>query len=375
MWKPFRFKDLPDWLKKEWNPHNFHIKGKLVKVYYGEPYSYKVLFTRDRWGYLHIRCWRKYNQTNAHTQPSAIKPKKMLIGVFVGLFCIFFVIIILHFYGPPSTPSITPEITPSVTATPTSIPTTILQTTDLATNPLTRIFPYVLRANHGLIQYTPYKGVYQKLSATNEICDSNENPYYCYVKYVNNPIQEPYLNDLVNRIKSESSNPDDQVRIAVSMVQHIPYDFDRPEQIQNNLPYKIRHPYEVLYENEGDCGEHSFLLAYILEELGYGVRLLYFPNEPHMVVGLKCPQKFSYKNTGYAFIETTQPSIMTYFYEDYENPEIIPVYNGRSFDSIEEEFNDAQQFKNIILMDQIHDEATYNKWRYLVDKYDLITSS
>jgi len=379
MWKPFRFNDLPGWLQKEWNPHNFYIKRKLVKVYHGEPFSYKVLFTQDRRGNLHIRCWRRYNRTTFHKRASKINQNKVLIGAFIGLFCIFFVIVFANFNCA--------LLPPQLTQTPTTIPTTIISTTstvptattrpstiDLTKNPSTRSFPYLLRANHGLIQYTLYEGVYDKISNSKVICYSHENPSYCFLKYLKNPIQDTYLKDLVNRIKSESSNPDDQARIAVSMIQHIPYDFDRPVQIKNNLPYKIRHPYEVLYENEGDCGEHSFLLAYILKELGYGVVLFYFKNEPHMVVGLKCPQEYSYRNTGFAFVETVQPSIITYSYKDYENPEIIVVSDGKLFNSIEEEFKDAQQFENILSMGQITDVNTYNKWQYLVQKYGLKTS-
>ena len=68
-------------------------------------------------------------------------------------------------------------------------------------------------------------------------------------------------------------------------------------------------PIETYVDKSGDCADKSLLLAGILSREGYNVALLSFPKESHMAVGVVCPGA-DYKNTGYAFVETTQLSFV-----------------------------------------------------------------
>jgi len=85
--------------------------------------------------------------------------------------------------------------------------------------------------------------------------------------------------------------------------------------------------------------------------LGYSVAILNYPSsqlwEGHSAIGLSVPMNFSYNNSSYAFIETTNPTIPTDvgIYSD-KKYDIVYTANGSSFDSIAEEFYDVKDFEN-----------------------------
>jgi hypothetical protein len=185
------------------------------------------------------------------------------------------------------------------------------------------------------------------------------------------------LNELVKRIKSQTSNKDDQARIAISLVQNIPYDYSQ----LNSLSTEMKYPYEVLYQDNGVCSEKSLLLAYLLRELGYGVVLFEFNSENHMAVGIQSPSQYSYRDSGYAFIEATTPSIVTDSNGDYveagkltSTPKIMQISQGDSFSSVSEEYRDAQRYNQLISMGQVLDVSYYNLWVGLMQKYGMKTS-
>jgi len=307
------------------------------------------------------------------------------------------------------------------TITPTAIPTSmtdaiqqhavatqILQPVDTIlvqnyeTGGSTDIFNYILRGKTGLISTTLYQGVsnQQQSVAKPAICIRYlSDPAPCtqeeirlyYLKYLDEPTQENGLNELIEQIKLKTSNRDDQARIAISLVQNIPYDYANLNSTTRTKSTK--YPYQVLYENHGLCGEKSLLLAYLLRELGYGVVLFEFNSENHMAVGVQSPIQYSYLNSGFAFIESTSPTIITDSQGDYvgvgkltSTPHIIRISNGSSMTSISEEYNDARTFYQVYnQITQIHD--TYgnvlnqyqysrwllldNQWKSLVRKYGI----
>ena len=124
------------------------------------------------------------------------------------------------------------------------------------------------------------------------------------------------------------------------------------------------------------------LLAYLLRELGYGVVLFEFPSQNHMAVGIKSPEPYDYQNSGYAFVETARPSILTDSQENYVGvgkltsvPNIYAISDGISFDTISEEYRDAQSFIQIETMSKnsggVFDQNYYYMWQSLVQKYGL----
>jgi hypothetical protein len=181
---------------------------------------------------------------------------------------------------------------------------------------------------------------------------------------------------LVEEIQNITSNKDDQARIAISLVQNINYDWDGFKSGNTNGKY----PYEVLYTCCGVCSEKSELLAYLLRGLGYEVVIFRFETESHDAVGIKCPQQYSYKDTGYCFVESTSPTIITDSSGDYvgvgkltTTPEILKICDGNSFEGVSEEYNDAVTW-NSIGNGKVLDEHNYNRWLSLVNKYGIKTT-
>jgi len=242
---------------------------------------------------------------------------------------------------------------------------------------------YTLRGDHKSIDYTAYKGLNDYLADNHagyscsgcdyvaedfsDCCTSNSE-----LARVNDIKQDQYLITLVQYIQGITSNKDDQVRIAISLVQHIPY--DKLGYSSGNLTGK--YPYEVVYSGTGVCGEKSKLLAYLLKKLGYGTALfLYAPI--HESVGIKCPLKYQYQNTGYCFIESTNPSIVTDTNGDYAGlklaqmgtPDVIKVSDGYSFDTVGEEYNDADYLNEIRSMGRTIPRTYFNDLVKIYDKY------
>jgi len=119
------------------------------------------------------------------------------------------------------------------------------------------------------------------------------------LRNLDNEVQDYYLSPLVNKIKNKTDNKNEQVRIAISLVQSIPYDWGAFR--TNNI--EGRYPYEVIYDMTGVCMEKSDLLAYLLRELDFGVVIFEFEIESHRAVGILC-NNGNY-NTDYCFIEST----------------------------------------------------------------------
>ena len=242
---------------------------------------------------------------------------------------------------------------------------------------------YVLRGNHGELRYTVYGGMNNYLSNLPRSISyfQDENPPTSkdfIMRYLDNEKQKSFIEPLVNVIKETTSNQDDQARIAISIVQNIPYDYVGLDTGSISGKY----PYEVLYTNTGVCSEKAGLLAYLLRDLGYGAAIFRFNVENHDAVGIKCPSQYSYINSGYCFIESTTPDIITYSDGNYvragkltSTPEIIKISDGDSFDSVSEEYQDAQEYKQIIGMGTVLTTQYYNLWLGLVNKYGMKTSS
>ncbi|MFP4524048.1 MAG: AN1-type zinc finger domain-containing protein [Candidatus Woesearchaeota archaeon] len=247
------------------------------------------------------------------------------------------------------------------------------------TNPKKRNFEAVVRGETTRIQFTVYKGLNDYLKGISRTItymqgEAPPTDRNFIMRSLNNKKQEEYLNELVEKIKKKTTDEDEQVRIAVSLVQNIPYDHEGLS--TGNI--KGKYPYEVLYTNSGVCSEKAQLLAYLLRELGYGVAILRYGPENHDAVGIECPTRYQYKNTGYCFIESTSPTIMTDSQGDYigagkltTTPQVITISDGKSLDSINEEYQDAAQWNRINSMGPVLEPRYYDQWQYLVEKYGI----
>lgn len=205
-----------------------------------------------------------------------------------------------------------------------------------------KINTYIANVNNKKyqIKFKVYRGVNDYLKSRSRIMVHHEGlPKPTIKDFVmrdlNNLTQKSFLDPFIQAIRSITLDKGMQARIAISLVQNIP--FDANSVANDNITDK--YPYEVLYTNNGICSEKSELLAYILRELGYGVVMFDF--DTHIAVGIKCPMEYSYVNSGYAFIETTIPTTITdssgtYTGSSLSEPSgIIYISDGYSFDDLD----------------------------------------
>jgi hypothetical protein len=261
------------------------------------------------------------------------------------------------------------DLTPAVTLPPASV---------LETGATKQAYPYVIRTLSQFMYFTTYTGVAEYLrdrypARPTDFYNASTLGQY-YQQYVSDPVQENYLADFIAGIHDRSDLPEERVRIAVNLIQHIPY-AETPRTL---------YPYEVLQYDTGKCEDKSILMAYVLSQMGYGTALfLYYP-EHHMALGLRCPVQYSYNGSGYCFVETTEPSIMTYSNGTYvgvgklfSTPQIIKISDGASFDQIGEEYTDARSYDAVMNSavwngtSMTLDQIDYNQFAYLRKKYGL----
>jgi hypothetical protein len=279
---------------------------------------------------------------------------------------------------PPAATALPVTVTPApANATVTPVPA-LPSTAMLETGAKKQAYPYAIRGMPQFLYFNTYDGVRDYLRdrypdrPTDFYNVSTLEDYYQH--YVSDPVQKKYLDALVENIRERSELPPERARIAVSLIQHIPY----------APTTQTLYPYEVLYYDMGKCEDKSILMAYVLSKMGYGTALfLYYP-EHHMALGLKCPKQYSIAESGYCFVETTSPSIMTYSNGTYagvgkltSKPEIIKLSDGDSFDQIAEEYTDAQSYDAVINSAVWNGSAmyldtfNYGQFGYLREKYGL----
>ena len=245
---------------------------------------------------------------------------------------------------------------------------------------------YVLRGKKGVIDFVAYENLSNYLSKLPRYIDSseNENPslFDFKIKSLDEKQQRELLLPLVIGIQNLANSKEDQARIAISLVQNIPFGESNKTARFGNLPLPYqRYPYEVLYDNEGVCGEKSELLVFLLREIGYDSAFMHYFLENHEAVGIKCPVWKSFNNTGYCFIETTGPAIISDYKTEYvvfgklvSQPEIIPFEGELSFGNGFYEFRDATALNNI--REAIRKSGEINfiqhiKFQNLKEKYGL----
>jgi hypothetical protein len=239
---------------------------------------------------------------------------------------------------------------PALSAQPSALP---------AAEPVSRTYAYVLRGENGTVRLDLDPGPYNRLAAgtppavcTTPVSAADPCPYEEVTRFyrdlINRPEEKPYITTLARAIREKTVVPDDQARIAISLVQQIPYGTNNSYAAGTG---NLRTPSMVLYDRSGICDEKSLLLASLLQELGYGVVLFSFPDREHTAVGIRSPVAYAHNTTGYAFVETTYPAIVTDDQGEYGNggtltgpPVIYPVADGASFDSVSAEYADAREF-------------------------------
>jgi hypothetical protein len=221
---------------------------------------------------------------------------------------------------------------------------------------------YTIRGEESYIEFIVYEKLSNYLSGLsryNSYDPSDDSALLNFrLKSLDNKEQRELLLPLVIKIQSLTENKDDQARIAVSVVQNIPFGNSNKKIRFGGVSIDYyRYPYEVLYDLEGVCGEKSALLVFLLREMGYGSSFIYYPLENHEVTGISCPEKSSLNNSGYCFIETTGPSIISDYKTEYlgiqrlsSTPKIIPLPGNITFGE-----NNFYEFRDFKILDRIRE--------------------
>ena len=248
---------------------------------------------------------------------------------------------------------------------------------------------YVLRGEEGKIDFIVYEELYNYLADIPRFVDFQENFTLLdfRLKMLDDENQRELLLPLVAEIQSITKNKEDQARIAISIVQNIPFgNSDKVVKFGSLISEYQRYPYEVIYDNEGVCGEKSELMVFLLREIGYGVAFIYYSEENHEAVGIECPEKYGVDDSEFCFVETTGPAIITddkteyvTFSELTSYPQVLIASNdGLALEKYEYEYVDA---KNMIAIresakdDGIINPLEYLQYMVLKSKYGIVSFS
>lgn len=220
-------------------------------------------------------------------------------------------------------------------------------------------FEYVLDGERKEIILKLYSGVndYVKNLPRSKFYFGDEVPQRIDFKFlkIDDDVQKIAIQDLVSQIQNLApESKEDQARIAISLVQNIPYgELSEKNKINEDILVS-KFPYQVLYENEGSCEGKSELLVLLLRELDYGTAFFYYSSENHEAVGIKCPVKNGLIGSGYCFVETTSPSILGDYGGEYlgtgrlrSKPEVLVINEGISLPKGFDEYKDGKMMMNL----------------------------
>jgi hypothetical protein len=382
-WEPIRYRDLPDWVKEDSKPQRW-VRNTYKTVFYGDPYDYLVQYTVNQ-GTLTLSYWR-----TAHTFKREKRPAKkirrpsfrLLSGVIIFVVAVAGLVFLSQFLPSLSIPSpaispssITSEVpvlsSPSQPAQSTIPLVTALTDADYRQSPKTTSFLYVIDGNRRSMNFTTFGGL-------SDFFSTRSHSYHydpdngVIMDLLENEVQNEYMRPFIEMVRKRSITNDDQAKIAISLVQHIPDNGKGYTRTETDWYY----PYETLHNNEGSAADKSVLLAYILNELGYDTVLFEFPG--HMAVGVKSSPKYSFYDTGYAFIETTRPTIITYEPDSTQggfslsqNPRIIHLVGGKKGLDVSTEYGDARRMRQLEDLGGSLNQSYRAELSKISDKYDL----
>jgi len=218
-----------------------------------------------------------------------------------------------------------PRISPDLTRLQSS-PVVISHQFPFEKNTITLNLPVNVSVHEGAKQAEKVTTVYGNISETVWLAQS-------YRAMIQDPAQDTLYTVILaetDKIRLRHTLSDDEyLELIAVYVQSLRYE------TRDQNPAKF--PVETVVDRAGDCDDKSLLLAGLLSREDYPVALFLFGPESHMAVGVGSDD-YRYKDTGYAFLETTNYSFIGVPTDKlgdnltlYSDPVIIPISNGTKF--------------------------------------------
>ena len=248
-----------------------------------------------------------------------------LIGAFLFIILLAFAAVLISIVVFSKETVIVPQISPDLTRLQSS-PVIIFHQFPFEKTTVTLTLPINVSVYEGAKQAEKATTVYGNISETIWLSQS-------YRAMVQDPAQDSLYAALLaeaDKIRLQQKLSDDEyLELVAVYVQSLRY--------ENREQNPAKFPVETVVDRAGDCDDKSLLLAGLLSREGYPVALLLFGPESHVAVGVGSDD-YHYKNTGYAFVETTNFSFVGVPTDKlggnltlYSDPVIIPISNGTKF--------------------------------------------
>jgi hypothetical protein len=245
-----------------------------------------------------------------------------LIGAFFFIIILALSAVLINAVVFPKEAVITPHIAPDLTRLQSS-PVIISYQFPFEKTKVNLTVPINVSVYEGAKQADKSTMIHGNVSETIWLADT-------YRAMVNDPAQEEMYSSLLNDVKKtrfqQNLSDDEYLELIAVYVQSLRYE------TREQNPAKF--PIETVVDRAGDCDDKSLLLAGLLSREGYPVAVLLFGPEAHMAIGMGSDD-YLYKNTGYAFLETTNYSFVGVPTDTlggnltlYSDPVIIPISNG-----------------------------------------------
>lgn len=148
-----------------------------------------------------------------------------------------------------------------------------------------------------------YAGAVAAEKSVTRFGDARENDWIedYWPAFIDEEHQEPFYTDVLAALRQARDtlglDSDRYAELLTVFVQSLVYETD-PVDLEPKFPV------ETFVDGSGDCDDKTLLLAGLLAREGYDVAILMFEPEKHVALGIRSAD-LPYRNTGYAFVETT----------------------------------------------------------------------
>lgn len=174
--------------------------------------------------------------------------------------------------------------------------------------------------------YDYYRNDREHLAYVYQFNDGEVPPNY--YSFMLSEHDRPLMHALAQEFSRYALTEKDQIELALSFVQSLPYAFDSDSKDEDEY---VRYPVETLVDGCGDCEDKVALLVALLYEMDKDFVLLVMPE--HMALGVHCDEiegsrYLLYQGKKYYFMETTMPNWQIgQVPEDYfgTEVEVVPV--------------------------------------------------